>query len=130
MTYRGKGRGGAVFVRSSDLDKCAPGSHADDDRSVPKVLDLIGRFGTFALETVESQNFVSEQQRPFGPDEDLANPTAVPAAPFRPNTVQLAVRDPDLTAKRAGLALYPTLPSLHRGEEKDNDDQIDPEHGE
>ena len=51
---------GAVFSRSSDLDEPAPGSQADDDRSIAKPLDLIGRFGTFALETVDGQNLVTE----------------------------------------------------------------------
>jgi hypothetical protein len=96
----------------------------------PSLLDLVGACWALLVQPVGGHQLVPEQERRLRPDEDVADPVPVATAPFRSKTVDLSAGDPDDATKGAGSALDPTLAREHERDKRDQDDEVDAEHGE
>ena len=126
----GAGEQLGVVAVSRNLDGCAARRDADHGGVVAEPLDLAGKGWAVLLQVVGANNFVAEEERALRPDEDVADPVPVAAAPFRAKAVDLSAGDTDGAAKRAGLALDPALARKNERGKRHQDDEIDAEYGE
>lgn len=110
-----------------DLDLGLVGLELRDDRVVPQASHFTTARRTLIRETVDGDEFVSEEERCLRPDEHVAHSAAVPTLPLRWETVDLATCDTDRSCKGAGLTLDPSLTADH---ERHDDDQVDAEQNE
>src|SRR5664279_357404 len=78
-------------------------------------------------ETVDRYQFIAEHERCLAPDEDVADPAAGTALPFRAEAVDVAAGHPDRSSELAGLSFEPQSASDHERREHRDDDQIDAE---
>jgi hypothetical protein len=120
----------AVLTAGGDLHRGGAGPEPDHDGVVAEPLDLVGVRGTLPVQAVGGHELVAEQEGRLRPDEHVANPPPVAAAPLRTQPVDRAVRCPDRAGEDAGLVPHPPLAAEHGRDERNQHDKVHAEHGE
>jgi hypothetical protein len=98
-----------VIAVGGDLGHCRAHLQAQDRGVVAESPDLIAIGRTLLVHAVGGYELVPEQERRFGPDEDVADPAPVAATPLRAKTVDLTTGDANGARKAPGCRMTQRL---------------------